>query len=188
MGEQLTEQAADQPSEQVEERQPLPAVLAMDGWGRLAAGGNGAGLNGGGIVGQVNGAANGYHGVAAASVQPITPAKANGAGTGPGLRKTALAGIALSVAAGAVLRWRGGGALLRASADAMQHLPEAARIAGLNQQFAESRPAPQLPVDIWRQRLADFIAPAPPAPPPAPERPHQRLWKRLKGLSARYLG
>ena len=179
--------------EPVPGRQPLPAVLAMDGWGRLATGGNGARLNGGGqIVAQVNGAGNGYYGVAAASVQPMAASGTNGAGTGSGLRKMALAGIVLGVAAGAVLRWRGGGAQLRASAgeairhlpETMQHLPEAVRIAGLNQGFAEVELAPQLPVDIWRQRLADFIAPAPPAPPP-PQAWHQRLRKRFRDFSAR---
>ncbi len=179
-----------QPGGPVEGQQALPSVLAMDGWGRLATGGNGAALNGGGVggaaVGQVNGAANGYHGVAAVSVQPIELGTAgNGAEAGSGLRKAALAGIALGVAAGAVLKWRGGGALLRASTEAMQHLPEAARIAGLNQGFAESELASQLPVDAWRKRLADFIAPA---PPPPPEPWHRRAWKRLSGFSSRYLG
>ena len=179
-----------QPSGPVDGRQELPSVLAMDGWGRLATEANGVALNGGGVggaaVGQVNGAANGYHGVAAVSVQPIELRTAgNGAETGTGLRKAALAGIALGVAAGAVLKWRGGGALLRASTEAMQHLPEAARIAGLNQGFAESELASQLPVDAWRKRLADFIAPA---PPPPPEPWHRRAWKRLSGFSSRYLG
>ena len=174
----------------MEERQALPSVLAMDGWGRLATGGNGTTLNGNGLgvqaVGQVNGAGNGYHGVAAASVQPIAPPRmGNGTGAGSGLRKAALAGIALGVAAGAVLKWRGSGTLLRASTEAMQHLPEAARIAGMNQGFAEAEMAPQLPVDVWRKRLADFIAPA---PPPPPEPWHRRARKRFSSLSAKYLG
>lgn len=170
-GEQLNEQASAQPRAP---EQAAPTVLAMDGWGNLSHA-NGASRNGHGAL---NG--YGYHGVAAASMQPIEQRAAESAGSGGGGRRLALAGIAAGVLVGAALKWLGGGRgiSMEAAVSAMQHLPETARIAGLNQRPIELEPAQRLPVDIWRQRLAEFIAPAPP-PPPEPR--HRRLLKRVLG-------
>lgn len=171
MGGQLNEQPGMQ---QRPTGQAAPTVLAMDGWGNLSHA-NGASRNGHGTV---NG--YGYHGVAAASVQPVELRAPEGAGANGGMRRLALAGIAAGVLAGAALKWLGGrrGISMEAAVGAVQHLPETARIAGLNQRPVELEPAQRLPVDIWRQRLAEFIAPAPP-PPPEPR--HRRLLKRLLG-------
>ena len=175
LGGQLNEQLSGQPAAQpLPPEQAAPTVLAMDGWGNLSHA-NGASRNG---YGTVNG--NGYHGVAEASVQPVVQHAPEAAGAGNGVRRLMVAGIAAGVLAGAALKWLGGGRRIsvEAAVSAMQHLPETARIAGLNQGPIELEPAQRLPVDAWRQRLAEFIAPAPP-PPPEPR--HRQLLKRLMG-------
>ena len=171
MGGQLNEQPGAQ---HLPPEQAAPTVLAMDGWGNLSHA-NGASRNG---YGTVNG--NGYHGVAEASVQPVARPALEAAGAGNGMRRLMVAGIAAGVLAGAALKWLGGGRRIsmEGAVSAMQHLPETARIAGLNQRPIELEPAQRLPVDAWRERLAEFIAPAPP-PPPEPR--HRRLLKRLMG-------
>lgn len=174
-GSGLGGQLNEQPSAQhLPPEQAAPTVLAMDGWGNLSHA-NGASRNG---YGTVNG--NGYHGVAEASVQPVARRAPEAAGTGNGMRRLMVAGIAAGVLAGAALKWLGGGGRIsvEGAVSAMQHLPETARIAGLNQRPIELEPAQRLPVDAWRERLAEFIAPAPP-PPPEPR--HRRLLKRLMG-------